>query len=243
MQRYASEYYLDDRLANGGYSLSIPTDSLLLWLQASSLAGTHNDGDTISSWTDSSGNGNTGTAVGTPVFKTGIVNGESVVRFDGTSAYFTFSSFLAGIEFEMFAVLATVNDPAASAGTSGAWILGSDNSNNHYPYTDGNVYVGAFRTSRPNTGNPTPLLSNWHVLDIWSAFNDYAVYINNASHYTSSSNTVGVTSSPMLGRSWQSTIYYYGDMAEVIIYNTKLSAAGRSQVIDYLSTRYGITVS
>jgi hypothetical protein len=45
-----------------------------------------NDDDAVSTWTDSSGNGNDatqGTGSAKPTFKTNILNGEPVIRFDG----------------------------------------------------------------------------------------------------------------------------------------------------------------
>ena len=58
------------------------TDGLNLWLKADSLS--LSDGDQVSSWNDSSGNGNNATQSNSsykPIFKTGILNGKPVVRF------------------------------------------------------------------------------------------------------------------------------------------------------------------
>lgn len=55
-----------------------------LRLKASAITGL-NDGDPVSTWPDSSGNGHDVTAAGTarPLYKTNILNGKPVVRFDG----------------------------------------------------------------------------------------------------------------------------------------------------------------
>ena len=58
---------------------------LKLWLDASQISGL-NDGDALTTWSDSSGLGNDATqAAGTkkPLYKTAIQNGLPVVRFDG----------------------------------------------------------------------------------------------------------------------------------------------------------------
>ena len=56
----------------------------ILWLKADALSLA--DGATVTTWTDSSGNGNSpSTTLGTPIFKTNILNGKPVIRFDGAS--------------------------------------------------------------------------------------------------------------------------------------------------------------
>lgn len=60
---------------------------LQLWLDANAIVGLV-DGDPVSTWDDESGNGNDatqGTAANQPVYKTNIVNGLPVVRFDNTN--------------------------------------------------------------------------------------------------------------------------------------------------------------
>lgn len=59
---------------------------LRLWLDASRITGLA-DGDPVGQWNDLSGNGNHATqttAAKKPLYKTGILNGKPVVRFDGT---------------------------------------------------------------------------------------------------------------------------------------------------------------
>lgn len=60
-------------------------DKLIAWYDAADIALA--DNDPVSSWTDKSGNGNTlaqGTGSKQPLYKTNIINGLPVVRFDGT---------------------------------------------------------------------------------------------------------------------------------------------------------------
>src|SRR4051812_19518760 len=76
--------------AAGGSSAFAPTDisGLKLWLKADSLS--LNDGDAVTTWTDSSGNSNTasqGTAANKPTYKTAVLNALPVVRFDGSNDY------------------------------------------------------------------------------------------------------------------------------------------------------------
>jgi hypothetical protein len=61
-------------------------DDLSLWLKADAITGL-SDGNEIVTWTDSSGDGHTGTAAATarPIYKTNIINGKPVARFDGSN--------------------------------------------------------------------------------------------------------------------------------------------------------------
>src|SRR5690349_14628207 len=57
---------------------------LVAWLKADALS--LSNGDAVASWTDSSGNSNTptqSTAANKPTYKTSILNGKAIVRFDG----------------------------------------------------------------------------------------------------------------------------------------------------------------
>lgn len=64
-------------------------DGLKVWLAADRLTGLA-DGAAVASWTDMSGNGNhavQATGANQPIYKTGIVQGRPVVRFDGANDF------------------------------------------------------------------------------------------------------------------------------------------------------------
>jgi hypothetical protein len=66
---------------------------LELWLKADALS--LNNNDAVATWTDSSGNENDATQATSgnrPVFKTNILNGKPVVRFDGTDDWMSVPS-------------------------------------------------------------------------------------------------------------------------------------------------------
>lgn len=71
--------------------------NLIVWLSADDLNSTLNDGDSVSTWTDLSGSGNNatqGTPANQPVLKKNIINGHSVIRFSSLPQYLTISSAL-----------------------------------------------------------------------------------------------------------------------------------------------------
>jgi len=62
----------------------LPLNNLALWLKADAIVGSN--GDSISTWADSSGSGNNalqGTPANQPIFVTNALNGLPVVRFNG----------------------------------------------------------------------------------------------------------------------------------------------------------------
>lgn len=60
---------------------------LLVWLKADTLGGTYADGATITSWPDSSPNGNNFTAVGAPKYRATGLNGHPSVSGATTADY------------------------------------------------------------------------------------------------------------------------------------------------------------
>ena len=75
-------------IAPSFYAASMPTNGLNVWLKADAIAGLTN-GDFVSSWDDSSGNGNhatNSTAIKQPTYRTNVVNDLPAVRFNESSA-------------------------------------------------------------------------------------------------------------------------------------------------------------
>lgn len=87
----------------------------ILWLDASRISGLA-DGATVDTWTDLSAHNNaTQTGAPRPIYKTGIINGKPVVRFNGTSQYMTLGDFGGGLtQFSAFFV-SSAADPVNSA--------------------------------------------------------------------------------------------------------------------------------
>lgn len=212
---------------------------LYQWLDASQLS--LSDNDAVSSWTDESGNGRhatQGTGANQPTFKTGIVNGLSVIRFDGTNDFLSLGNLSALTEGEVFVVFKLDADPGTNSG--GLMFLGTAAADNHTPLSDGTVYDGNMSTARKTVGNPVADMSTtFRVLNIWSAANDWAWNLDGSAVHTTATNTVGLSATAELGRS--SNLYPLdGDIAEYILYDNKLSGGDRTLVTAYLETKYGL---
>ncbi len=219
--------------------------SLYCWLDANAEA--FADNDPVGTWTDQSGNGKSvtqSTSGSKPTFKTNIINGKPALRFDGTDDVLNWATnALTGLTAaELFIVLKVDADPAAGATTSGIWTLGSHGGANTdaYPFTDSIIYDGAMSTVRKTTGNPTAVLTNPHIYNIVSMSGEWTSRINEAVHFTTATNTVGFASAAMIGLSIASN-FLKGYVAEFILCSAKLTNFKRSQVGDYLATKYGLT--
>jgi hypothetical protein len=125
---------------------------LKLWLKADSLS--LSDGDPVSTWADSSGNGNDatqGTAGLRPLYKTNIVGGKPVVRFDGTDDYLALTG-LNLTDFTAFVVYQTSGNNVllGNAGTN-FQIFGIGNGANAYSFYDNLTFLSSDILSAPRT--------------------------------------------------------------------------------------------
>lgn len=84
----------------------------------------------------------------------------------------------------------------------------------------------------------------WHIWNVWSAANDYAILHNGSTLLTSSTNTFGMADGggPAIGVSaftfggW----FYTGWFAAILYFNRKLTAPERAIVMNYLTSKYGL---
>lgn len=202
------------------------------------------DGDTVGGWLDKSGNGrhwSQGTTSAEPTYKTGIVNGKPVLRFDGTDdAFGTGPDFSAMTGAEVFIVVKGDSDPSSA---NGLWSFGTDAASTHYPFSDGIIYDACFTTARKTVGNPTPALTSFRLYNVVSVSGEWTAFLDGTQLYTTATNTVAGAAAPRLGRGTNSGSYFDGDIAELIIYSAKLGATNKSAVKSYIATRYGLTIA
>ena len=221
---------------------------ILSWYDASTISG--NDGDAVSSWTDSSGNGRTlsqGVGALQPTLKKGAngLNGKNVVLFDGTDTLTTGTQYLnTANKHTCFAVIkqTTVADHE---------IFGND--------TAGNGFNWRFR----NNGGTQQLrivrgqvVADWNTgigADTWAyytlitrcttgAAGTSTQRVNGSDISTSGSATC--TGSPAgnvhIGSLAGATEFLVGALAESIICEGELTALQYTQVEAYLKQKYGL---
>ena len=210
---------------------------------------TTSDAAVILNWKDQSGfNRHFSRAAGGPIRKNSIINGEPVLRWTGNAAA-TFGLIGATIaswtSAEVFIVIDADQTGAGGYLDGGIWSLGTAASPDHYAYSDNNAYMGAFSTVRKSTGDPTPALDSPHLLNIYSASNDWNMLINGTSHFSTATNTFGAEAAPRIGqgRDGSGDIILSGDIAEVCAFPAKVTAGERTNMKSYLATKYNITVA
>lgn len=216
---------------------SIP--GLRIWQDAAQISGL-NDGDAVSSWADSSGNGLALTqATGTkqPLYKTGIFGTRPAVLFDGVDDELVIASHTFGMTAgTLFAVY------KATTGNYGVVRVNNDTAGSYWRYVgDGNGYWGIFYTGRIE-GYPAAMPGSnvgASVIDV-STSTVKEVFVNGVSKGTSSvafntpdrvnmGGVVNVGSPRMTGY-----------IAEWGMYDTALSGANLTALQSYLAAKYGL---
>jgi len=227
---------------------------LKLWLDASKITGL-NDGDSVGTWNDLSGNANDATQATSnkkPTFQTNEINGLPAVQFDGVDDTMAipsititgYTAFVVGIKDSS----STSKMPlfCSNPGSSGGGFI-------FLYYSDANLYSTTFGGGgAPNgtfvyssgAGINTALSSAFiGVADYESgaAANTIKHYINSTLYslaYTHSAQTFG-TGIEEIGARTNSGDYANAKYSEVLLYNSKLSDANRSLVESYLRTKWG----
>ncbi len=210
------------------------------------------DGTGVVQWTNLQGTASRNLRQSTlafrPVLKTNIINGHSVVRFDGLVAFMDTTT--AGLdlgEAEVYVVIKANADPASSSTTNGFWYFMASSTpltqSAHYPHTSGDIYETFRRnTSRVNV-NPTPSLSSaFRLYSVHADTNKYTMRIdtttifNDASAYTLDQ-TAGAY---RIGKSSNGTSFFAGDIAELRVYRPKLTNAQRDTLTSFLDDYYDL---
>lgn len=147
----------------------------------------------------------------------------------------------------LYAVLRGTADPSTTAGGEGGWhdTCGSGQIS-HIPYTDSNIYEGFGSTTRRTVGDPASSLAAWYGYEIISTGSEYTVLRSGSSLFTSGTNTVGWNSMPRRlgtgnnGSAWWS---WSGKIAGVYIFSAKITGTDRSNLISYINSTFGLSVT
>ena len=109
------------------------------------------------------------------------------------------------------------------------------------PYTvDNHIYDDGGGTARYNCGVPVVALNTPQVYEVQNAAGSWVNLLNGVSQSSSASNTVGLAAAPQIGGNSVGGVYYYGDWAEMVLYNRILSSVERQSLVNYFNGRYGL---
>jgi len=200
----------------------------------------------VSSFTDLSGNGNhatQATGANQPILR---LNGSVYsLEFDGADDRMDFPTGLLTGWTAGTAVFAAKldTDPPGLGGQTGPVLgdFGSAADSNHYPYTDGVVYEDFLSTVRKTCGDPGNMAA-WHVTDFRSEANNWRAAFNGTEFHTTGTNTVGVSSAPLIGHSVAVSAFLDGHVGRIIIINRVLTASELTNARNWVAEGAGVTL-
>lgn len=229
-----------------------PTSSLQLWLKADAITGL-SDGDQITTWADSSGNGRNGTGVVDTTNKpkwiaTGGPNSTPRVLFAtnaGVGGYFTLPNFMTG--YTQGHVFVVMRKTLKSSGVTslcgppiGSW--GTNNDEYFVFDTDSKIYDGTASSARKTTVDPGDVTTNAFVYEVRSASGAWSNWKDAVQLFSTGTNTVSYGTGPLVGYSPGNLKVYTGYVSEIIFYSVVLSSPDIFAIYAYLNTKYGFSL-
>jgi hypothetical protein len=217
---------------------------LKLWLKADSLA--LSDGDPVGTWTDSSGTSNDATQATAgfkPLYKTGIINGKPVVRFDGVDDYLAFP--VGPTTSSTAFVVAKLNAAPGSQPQYAPFIIFGDStggvSGSRICARLAGTNWGSFAFSSEVSSGEDLTNNVPALLEITTTSGSTILYRQGTQKATATDHAAGPGTSQL---NWicgeiGATRWLSADIAEIIIYDSVLSTSDRQSIENYLLVKYG----
>lgn len=209
---------------------------LAAWYDASQLTGLA-DGDPIATSPDRSGNARDltqATAAKRPTFKTGILNGNPVMRFDGVDDRLVSPAFTLAQPNTVFVVASTTN-----AGTGQRFIAdGVNGSGRNAVYVTAQkwaVYAGS-----TGTVSSQALSTGVHLIDYVFDNTARSLFVDSVGGTAGNAGGASLIGGVVLGDEGPTGGFNWpGDIAEYLFYNAAVSAANILLVRAYLKAKWG----
>ena len=231
MPRKSLTYFTPDQLTG-----------LVAWYKADALS--LNDGDAVATWTDSSGNSNDatqGTGSAQPTFKTSIINGKPVVRFDGgddlstaTESNFdlaTYSVFFVATR-SAGTTLISKNTTGTGAGGRRKLQIGLAGNISLSAGSDGSAINNTATVTTPGVYGVIARANNDHDLIVNGTVNNKTTTLDDTT-FNNSAFQIGAAFSNGSER-------ITGDIAEIIIFNRAVSSSESLGIQNYLAVKYNV---
>lgn len=233
------------------YNANAPTSvsGLVAWYKGDAIVGL-NDGDAVSSWVDSSGNGHAmAQAVGgnRPTYRVGLLNGLPGVSFNGTSSFMTFSL---GNLAQPYTVIFVMSFAATTLPVfhqqwhaQNVYFAAIPTGGDDF---DGTLYSGSSDDLRLYQNGQTFVYGGNDSRDYYNGHVHTALF-NGASSYgrkdgVQTSGTVGTrlaTDPWHIGSDHVPTQFAQVDVAEVLFYNRALTPSELTTIEGYLKAKWG----
>jgi hypothetical protein len=204
-----------------------------------------NDGDTVTTWPDSTGTWDAGqaTPANRPIVKTNQINGYPALRFDGTNDSLGTAAITHPTTYTMFVVA-----KAATAAADTQGMLGADEFSSlrvfQFRFNSDTLELISFTNDLTTATDTQPSVTRT-AYAVWTGKRSASVvqaYKNGASN-GSTAIAAGTAKAKALtiGRSYDTGAgNFAGDIAEVIYFSGALSDTDRGTVEAYLASKYGL---
>lgn len=242
---------VDNTAGGGGFSPSDVT-GLKLWFKADDGPDDPVDGQPVTTWTDKSSSGlnATGSSTARPIYKTSIINGKPVVRFDGSNDILE----TAALDLSATDKVTVFVVASASAGSNGvflemsttidsqtdSFLLWRPASNKGAVALRGNIGVSDWTTTSNLTTTPFRLTGFY---DKSLSSGEAYAHVNGSldGSIGNNSNNSGNFGNRAIyiGSRFGAVAPLAGDIAEIIVYSGIISGADLTAINSYLSTKYG----
>ena len=222
------------------------TDGLVLDLDATKL--NLSDNDPVVTWPDESGEGNNatqGTASEQPTYKTGVLNGLPVVRFDGTDDFMVApNGVISGMSAaaSVFIVARTLTVQESSIFRS----IPDDPANRfnaHLPWTDDSIHFdfgdlnGTGRISVDWGGNTSDFFA-WGLMVDTNLMEIRRDGLSLESQAESDTFAPGSMELEIGG--YESDDVWHGELAQIVVYDRALTTQEREDVEAHLMSKWGL---
>jgi hypothetical protein len=245
-----------------GTPTAVPTSGLALWLRADAGVTTDGSGN-VSAWADQSPNGNNAVQSSSgdrPTPVSSEINGEPVVRFNGSTDYLTVPD-NSSLDISNVTIIAVYQVPDASDGT---WIVNkpySTSSTWSSPFLAYGLGIGISSGIQglqvTTSGTRTQILSSFVVpattpmlltgIYDGTTMSLYNQGVLNVTASKSGDIDLGGSSGKDLCIGMRSSYspgeYNQADLAELLIYNRALTASEQMQAELYLADKYNLAYS
>jgi hypothetical protein len=226
----------------------LPTDlsGLSLWLRSD--LGISLTSGKVTTWADQSSNGNNFTADTTGVeYTVSGLNGLPILggTFNSDALFGPAANVIIGgspVAAQMFMVMHPTASPSGFGTGYGSYNNAFGNlGGQYYSYLDDNFYddfCGTGTSAGRYSFSVASFLDTWCVYNVISTASNWQAFLNGTQVYG------GGLVGPFIVGANSAGMFVSGnsvEVAEVIIYNRALSGSEQTQVINYLSTRYGLS--
>ncbi len=236
---------------------ALPAAGRFLVLDAQTAALQFSNGAAVTTWSDISGNARHAAASGatTPVLATNTINGKPVLRFDGVDDHFTlpsgFQDFTAGMSLYVVmrpSVLTNSFKIVALGNGAGAQNIGLGRAGQTSGFQFFNTNAGGeyswFNTTSGLTAGETSLISVQQDGGVAGSLS-YAEVVKNGVSLLGQQvfvPPVATRSLNYIAKTYWNEGMFQGDIAEIILYNRKLSSQENAAVQTYVANKYGLTM-